>query len=133
MHQAQVPARSSNNRLEERRRQRPNGAAHALQRALNSAADRAGLDVLMLADEGGMVVCNSQTGLDLSMLAAVTPMVARGRVKASIKRRGESKQLSVRSIDLLGETFYVAALGGQFGAREREVACGVAAARRILA
>jgi hypothetical protein len=88
---------------------------------------------MLIADDGGLVVCNSQTNLDLRMLAAVTPMVARGRVTAQVKRRGESRELSVRTIDLLGETFHVAALGGGFGAREREIASGVAAARRILA
>ena len=123
------PARS----LEERRKGRPKGAAQALQRALDCAAGRGRLDVLMLADDQGLVVCNSQTGLDLRMLAAVTPMVARGRVRASVKRRGEDKSLSVRTIELEGETFHVAALGGEFGHREREIASTVAAARRILA
>lgn len=119
--------------LRERRKGRPLGAAAALQRALDSAAARAALDVLVLADDQGLVVCNSRTGLDLRMLAAVTPMVARGRVKASIKRRGKAKQMSVRTIELQGETFHVAALGGDFGDRERELASSIAAARRILA
>lgn len=130
---ANCKSRKKARNLEERRRLRSNGAATALQHALDHAASRAELDVLMLADDHGLVVCNSQTGLDLRMLAAVTPMVARGRVNASIKRRGEDRQLSVRSIELQGETFHVAALGGQFGAREREIAASVAAARRILA
>jgi hypothetical protein len=119
--------------LPERRKKRSSSAAAALQCALDCAATRGDLDVLLLADEGGMVVCNSATPLDLRMLAAVTPIVARGRVRASIKRRGHEKELSVRTIELQGERFHVAALGGEFGARERELANGVAAAQRILA
>jgi len=118
--------------LYERRRQRPSDAKSALVAALDGAVNRGGLDLVMIADESGTVVSNSSTELDLTMLAAVAPIVGRGRARACVKRDGEERGLSVKAIELLGETLYVACLGGKFGPRERELALSVAATRRIL-
>lgn len=115
-----------------RRANRPEDTKSALIAAFDSAVSRGELDVVVVADESGFVVSNSSTELDLSMLAAVCPLVARGRTRASVKRDGEERGLSVKSIEVLGETLYIAALGGKFGPRERELATSASAARRIL-
>ena len=118
--------------LFERRRDRPTETAAALISAFDHAARRGELDVLIVTDEAGILVSSSTTELDLSMLAAVTPLVARGTAKANIKRDGNEREYSVRSIKVLGETLYVGALGGKFGPRERELATTASAAKRIL-
>lgn len=118
--------------LFERRRDRPNETAAALISAFDHAARRGELDVLIVTDEAGILVSSSTTELDLSMLAAVTPLVARGTAKANVKRDGNEREYSVRSIKVLGETLYVGALGGKFGPRERELATTASAAKRIL-
>jgi hypothetical protein len=51
------------------------------------------------------------------MLAAITPIVARGRATASVKRNGKPRELSVKPIEVMGETLYIAALGGDASAR----------------
>ncbi len=127
-----LPPRTSNSPHFERRRSRPTDTADALVSAFDHAAQRAELDVLIVTDEAGILVSSSTTELDLAMLAAVTPLVARGSAKANIKRDGTMREYSVRSIKVLGETLYVGALGGKFGPRERELATTASAARRIL-
>ncbi len=118
--------------LFERRRDRPNETAAALISAFDHAARRGELDVLIVTDEAGILVSSSTTELDLSMLAAVTPLVARGTAKANVKRDGNEREYSVRSVKVLGETLYVGALGGKFGPRERELATTASATKRIL-
>lgn len=118
--------------LYERRRNRPSDTKAALVAAFDGAVSRGELDLVVVADESGTVVSNSTTELDLTMLAAVTPIVGRGRARACVKRDGEERGLSVRAIDVLGETLYVACLGGKFGPRERELATSASAMRRIL-
>ncbi len=118
--------------LFERRRSRPTDTAAALVSAFDHAAQRAELDVLIVTDEAGILVSSSTTELDLAMLAAVTPLVARGSAKANVRRDGAEREYSVRAIQVLGETLYVGALGGKFGPRERELATSASATRRIL-
>lgn len=118
--------------LFERRRSRPTETAAALISAFDHAARRAELDVLIVTDEAGILVSSSTTELDLAMLAAVTPLVARGAAKANVRRDGSMREYSVRSIQVLGETLYVGALGGKFGPRERELATTASATKRIL-
>lgn len=118
--------------LYERRRNRFLDTGSALIAAFDGAVARGALDLVVVADEGGFVVSNSSTELDLTMLAAVTPLVARGKARASVKRDGQERGLSVKSIEVLGETLYVACLGGSFGPRERELATSATAAKRIL-
>lgn len=118
--------------LYERRRNRPQDTKSALVAAFDSAVARGALDVVVIADENGFVVSNSTTDLDLTMLAAVTPLVAQGRTRACVKRDGEERGLSVKAIEVLGETLYVAALGGDLLPRERELATSARAAKRIL-
>jgi hypothetical protein len=118
--------------LVDRRRTRPTDTASALIAAFDHAAARADLDALIVADESGILVSNNTTELDLSMLAAVTPLVARGTAKALIRRDGAPLEFSVRTIEVLGETLYVGALGGNFNNRERELTASASAARRIL-
>lgn len=118
--------------FDRRRMNRPEDTKSALIAAFDSAVARGQLDLVVVADEAGTVVSHSSTDLDLSMLAAVTPLVARGRARASVKRDGEERGLSVKSIEVLGETLYVAALGGKFGPRERELATSASATKRIL-
>ena len=98
--------------LFERRRNRPDDTASALVSAFDHAVQRA--------------------ELDLAMLAAVTPLVARGSARAAVRRDGVEREYSVRSIKVLGETLFVGALGGNFGPRERELATSANATRRIL-
>ncbi|MCA9683674.1 MAG: hypothetical protein KC431_00670 [Myxococcales bacterium] len=119
-------------RVTERRKQRSRKAAEALELALSGAVERGSLDVVLIADDCGMLVSSSRTELDLEMLAAVTPIVARGRAKASIKRNGEQRELSVKSIRVLDETLHVAALGGDASGRALGLMHSVTAARRIL-
>ena len=117
----------------ERRRNRPTDTASALIAAYDHAVRRGGLDAVLLVDEYGMLVSKSSTHLDLNQLAAVTPIIGRGIVNATIKRRGRPRELSVRQVEVLGETLYVAALGGPREPREREADVTVTATARILA
>ena len=119
--------------LQERRVSRSSATVDALEMALSSAAYRGGCDVVLVADDKGMIVCHSATPLDLDMLAAVTPIVARGEARASIKRAGEARQLEVESVSVLGEKLHVAVLGGSDEARRIELGRSLAATRRILA
>ncbi|NVB37824.1 hypothetical protein G6O69_08260 [Pseudenhygromyxa sp. WMMC2535] len=120
-------------RVTERRQNRTNRTADALELALSGAVERAGIDVVLIADDRGMIVSHSQTDLDLEMLAAITPIVARGRAKASIKRNGAQREFGVKSIRVFDETLHVAALGGDASARALGLMQAVTAARRILA
>ncbi len=117
----------------ERRKRRSSNAAEALELALTSAARRGRLDAVLVVDESGMLVAKSQTELDLTMLAAVTPIVGRGKAVPRIRRNGELREMSVDTTEVLGELLYVAALGGNYRMRSREVAGTKAATRRILA
>ena len=119
--------------LAERRALRAENTVDALQLALDSAAQRGASDVIVVVDDKGMLVASSTTLLDLDMLAAVTPIVARGEARAKVKRRGESRDFSVQRIEVLDETLYVAVLGGETVARELELARSAAATQRILA
>ncbi len=107
--------------------------AEALIMALNGAADRAELDAVLITDDFGLLVSSNETTLDLQMLAAVTPIVARGEAVAKIKRCGDPRYLSVRTLRVLGETLHVAALGADWPTRQRGVLASAAAAERILA
>lgn len=120
------------NPYQERRRQRSTLAAEALELALSHAARRGQLDAVLVVDEQGMLVAKSDTALDLTMLAAVTPIVGRGKAVPRVRRGGEPRELSVDTMELLGERLYVAALGGTYRMRAREVAGSMAAARRIM-
>ncbi|MCX4240509.1 hypothetical protein [Paraliomyxa miuraensis] len=117
----------------ERRRRRSSNTAEALELALTHAANRGRLDAVLVVDEQGMLVAKSDTSLDLSMLAAVTPIVGRGKAIPRIRRNGESRDMSVDVLELMGEVLYVAALGGSYRMRAREVAGTIAATKRILA
>jgi hypothetical protein len=117
-------------RVIERRKQRSASAGDALQMAMSAAAE--GLDVVLIADDSGMLVASSHTPLDLEMLAAITPIVSRGRAKANIKRNGEQRELSVKSIRVFDETLHIAALGGDASSRALGLMRTVTAARRIL-
>lgn len=119
-------------RVVERRKQRSSSTADALELALSAAANESQLDVVLIADDFGMLVASSHTPLDLEMLAAVTPIVSRGRAKASIKRNGEHRELSVKSIKVYEETLHIAALGGDASARALGVMRSVTVARRLL-
>ncbi|MCA9634465.1 MAG: hypothetical protein KC420_00335 [Myxococcales bacterium] len=116
----------------ERRRNRPSDTSSALISAFDHAVARAELDAALLVDEEGMLVTKSSTSLDLNQLAAITPIVGRGLAEAAIKRNGQEREFSVRQLEILGETLFVAALGGQRGPRERETLTIAAAADRIL-
>lgn len=117
----------------ERRRRRSTNAAEALELALTSAARRGQLDAVLVVDDSGMLVSKSETELDLTMLAAVTPIIGRGKAVPRVRRDGQLRELSVDTMEVLGEVLYVAALGGSYRARSREVAGSMAATRRILA
>jgi hypothetical protein len=117
----------------DRRKRRSASAALAIELALTSAAFRGGLEALLVVDDDGLLVARSRCPIDLSMLAAVTPIVGRGQAVPRIKREGRPLDLSVEPIELGGERFYVAALGGGYSDRRRELAGSIAATQRILA
>lgn len=117
----------------ERRRRRSNNMAEALELALTCAAKRGQLDAVLVVDESGMLVSKSDTDLDLTMLAAITPIVGRGKAVPRVRRQGELREMSVDTMEIMGELLYVAALGGSYRMRSREVAGSMAATRRILA
>jgi hypothetical protein len=119
-------------RVIERRKHRASSTADALELALSSAAADSQLDVVLIADDSGMLVAASHTPLDLEMLAAITPIVSRGRAKANVKRNGDQRELSVKSLRVFDETLHVAALGGDAQSRALGVMRSVTAARRIL-
>jgi hypothetical protein len=116
----------------DRRATRSQDAGTALELALSAARRRAGLEVVLLVDESGMLVGSSQTELELSMVAAVTPIVGRGQALPRIKRDGEKRDMTVRPMHLQGEMLYMAAIGGSHLGRRRELAGSCAAAQRIL-
>jgi hypothetical protein len=118
---------------QDRRRRRSTNAAEALELALSCAARRGQLDAVLVVDEQGMLVAKSDTELDLTMLAAVTPIVGRGKAVPRVRRNGEALDMSVDIVEVLGEVLYVAALGGTHKTRAREVAGSMAATRRIMA
>lgn len=105
----------------------------ALELALDGAARRAACDAILIVDDKGMLVSNSSTPLDLQMLAAVTPIVARGEARACVKRAGEDRELAVDTMEILGELLHVAVLGGEPASRTIELTRTLAATRRILA
>lgn len=105
----------------------------AIELAFTSAAERAGLDVVLLVDDGGMLVAGSRTSLDLTMLAAVTPIVGRGHALPRIKRDGKPRDMCVAPVTISGEQFYLAVVGGGLRERRRELGESLAAATRILA
>ena len=117
----------------ERRRNRSANSGDALSLALTAAARRGALQAVLLVDEDGMVVAQSECDVDLTMLAAVTPIVGRGRAVPKIKRDGRALKLAVESMEILDEVVYVAVLGGSRHTRTRELRGTMAAARRILA
>jgi len=117
----------------ERRVDRPTDTYSALTRALDCAVARADLDLVFVTDDYGMLVVGSSTHLDVHELAAVTPIIGRGRADADIKRAGKSRGFSVCELEVLGETLYVAAVGGDADHRSREIGVSAAAAERILA
>lgn len=118
---------------QERRRRRSDNAGEALELALTCAARRGDLTAVLVVDDQGMLVAQSETDLDLAMLAAVTPIVGRGKAIPRVRRGDEPLDMSVDTLELLGEVLYVAAIGGNHRTRVREVAGSVAAARRIMA
>jgi len=117
----------------ERRQNRSENAADALKLAMNAAARRGSLQAVLLVDDEGMMVAQSDCDVDLTMLAAVTPIVGRGRAVPKIQRDGRRLELTVEPMSVLDETIYVAVLGGTRRTRTREVKGTAAAARRILA
>ncbi len=117
----------------DRRINRSEHVAEALELALSSSASRGNLDAVLVVDDAGLLIGNSETGLDLSMLAAVTPIVGRGKAVPRIKRNGEKREMSVRELQFEGDVLYVAALGGDSSGRHRELGRSLAAAKRILA
>ncbi|MEE9382351.1 MAG: hypothetical protein V3V08_02940 [Nannocystaceae bacterium] len=116
----------------ERRRRRTIGVADALRYALRSSARRGHLKLVFVADDYGMIVSGSRRDLDLEPIAAVAPLVARGRAKARVHHRGASLEMTVRTVRLDGERLHVAAVGGDPVARRRELATAVCAAQRIM-
>ena len=116
----------------ERRQLRSPDSSDALRLALSSSAYRGELDAVLVTDDYGMIVAKNATDMALDMLAAVTPIVARGKAKANIKQGGNPKELSVKSVRILGEVLHVAALGGQSDRREAEIRRSLAATKRIL-
>jgi hypothetical protein len=88
---------------------------------------------MIIVDDAGLLVAKGATTLDVTMLAAVTPIVGRGRAVPRVRRDGKHRGMSVRPIECEGEVLYVAAVGGDMFARHKEVIVGAAAAKRILA
>lgn len=79
-----------------------------------------------------MLVAKSRTALDLTLLAAITPIVGRGQAVPRIKKDGVPRDMAVQVVELAGERFYVAAVGGKYMTRARELGESKLAAQRIL-
>lgn len=126
------PPRSRKGRPPERRAVRSNATADALILALSASAHRASLDAVLIADDDGMLVCTSSCRLDLTGVAAVAPIVARGKATARVRRGGSNRELSVQSEEIGGELLHIAGLGGDTDSRQRELRHVLEAARRIL-
>ncbi len=116
----------------ERRKQRSDSAAEAIVLALAASARRAGLDAVVLCDEDGLLVAASPCDYDLDPVAAVAPIVGRGKVAAHVRRGEDVRPMRVEPVEVGPELLYVAAIGGDPKARAREARWGAAAARRIL-
>ncbi len=117
----------------ERRQNRSDNAGDALRLAMNASVRRGALEAVLLVDEEGMLVAQSDSEVDLAMLAAVTPIVGRGRAVPKIKRDGNKLDLTVGAMEILDETVYVAVLGGSRAGRSRALMGAAAATKRILA
>ncbi len=117
----------------ERRRSRSACTATALELALTSSAKRCRLDALLLVDDSGMLVSKGDTELDLTMLAAVTPIIGRGKALPRIRKDGEKRELSVEPLEIEGGLLYLAALGGERFSRKSAVRRSKAATERIFA
>ena len=117
----------------ERRQNRSEHSADALRLAMNATARRGALEAVLLVDEEGMLVAQNDCQVDLAMLAAVTPLVARGRAVPKIRREGKPLDLAVSSMQMFDETIYIAALGGTRRTRNKALLGTTAAAKRILA
>lgn len=100
---------------------------------MNASARRGALDAVLLVDSDGMLVAQSDCNVDLAMLAAVTPIVGRGRAVPKIQRDGKKLELTVGAMDILDEVVYVAILGGSRASRSRALMGTAAATKRILA
>jgi hypothetical protein len=87
---------------------------------------------VLVVDDDGMLVAKSRTPHDLTLLAAITPIVGRGHALPRIKKDGQPRDMTVKALELDGETFYVAAVGGRYLSRTRELGESVLAAQRIL-
>lgn len=127
------PKPSPDHAPRERRVDRPDATADALERALQASVRRAGLEAVVIADDRGMMVSSSAAPYGLDLLAAVMPIVARGEARAKISHRGRDREFSVCTMDLWGERLHVGALGGDFLGRERELHKSSRAVSRILA
>ena len=101
--------------------------------ALDGSAKRGGLAAVVVTDDFGMLVSHSNASFELDMLAAVTPLVARGGTRARVEHRGQPCELKVQSIDLLGERLHFACLGGNARGRAMAMRDSLAATQRILA
>lgn len=117
---------------QERRRFRSEAAGDAVEMALNWSVARGSLKAIVVSDEKGMAVCSSCCDLDLTPVAAVLPIVARGQATARITREGQLFPVSVRELQLGDETLFVGALGGTDHMREHEVVRSLQAIQRIL-
>jgi hypothetical protein len=119
-------------RASERRRNRSSSAGEALELALSAAAHESQLDVVLIADDFGMLVASSHTALDLEMLAAITPIVSRGRPRpASAQRRAARVQRQVDQGD--GRDLHIAARRRPIDAGHGRDAERVTVARRLRA
>ncbi|RMG97930.1 MAG: hypothetical protein D6705_07420 [Deltaproteobacteria bacterium] len=116
----------------ERRRQRSESAAEAIVLALAAAARRASLDAVVVCDDQGMLVAASPCDFDLDPVAAIAPIVGRGKVAAHVRRGDAVRPMRVEPVEVGPELLYVAAIGGDGRGRAREAKWGAAAARRIL-
>ena len=116
----------------ERRKRRSTHTADALEFALEAAARRCGLEAVLLVNNYGEMVAQSETRLDLSVLAAVTPIVGRGRAIPRVQRKGEPLDFRVAPVVVGDDLLFVGALGGSRVARSRALRGVTAAAARIL-
>ncbi len=116
----------------ERRKNRSNSAADAIVLALSAAAKRSRLDAVVLCDDEGLLVASSPVDYDLAPLAAIAPIVGRGKVSAHVRRGDERRPMRVEPVEVGQELLYVATVGADDRARAREARWSAAAARRIL-
>ena len=124
-----------------RRRERSSDLATALHLQLDYCKDLFKLDLMLMADQSGMVVVSTEQSGVSEVLAAYAPLLSRNRFrenKAEIMARlhrhvgARAGLVEVRRLSLEGQDFYICSLGGLGARNELALHRAVNGVRRIM-